>query len=100
MVDVTKKVVAITGGTLKIGAQGTEVDFEIESGELKYEFEKIPFTPNGGDGWEYQIPGGKKKATGSIKGFCDTDKMGARDVPHPSDGHHRQLCFQAGNETN
>lgn len=73
------KVVGITGGTLTVGG----VDFEIESGTLKIEQEKIEYVPIGGTGWVKMYPGGKKKVTGNIKGAIDTDLMGSGPMPAP-----------------
>ena len=91
----TTKILGITGGKLTIGG----VDYLVESGSLKLEQEKIEYAPIGGNGWAVQIPGGKKKGSGSIKGAVDTALLGAGTYPAPFSEAEVAFAFTIGAKT-
>lgn len=76
---IANKIVGINGGTITIGG----VDYEIESGSVKFEVEKIPYAPIGGNGWQQLAVNGLKKVTGNIKGAVDTTLVGGTGAPKP-----------------
>ena len=64
---IANKIVGINGGTITIGS----TNYEIESGTLKLEVEKITYAPIAGLGWQEIAVDGLKKVTGNIKGALD-----------------------------
>jgi hypothetical protein len=59
------------------------IDYEIDGGAIKFEMEKIEYTPINDDGWARQYAGGKRKITGNIKGAVDVSMLGSGTWPAP-----------------